>query len=199
VQIGAEAAQQLSYYKAEQGFGVLAPRSWYCFGTYGSSGSALYISPQPINTENLFSTGGSGFTGPVIEFAAEYGDTSGRFGVARIIARVFPAHRAFVRRVIAEGLEPASSFPFGPYPKDKLTYKSKEMVEFQTPPQTDGLGTQSKLQKGAYPINGVAVLVGQTPDLLLLSVRLSPDLTDLTSTIIQQAERNAARTNESEE
>jgi hypothetical protein len=67
------------------------------------------------------------------------------------IARVFPAHRAFVRKVIAEGIEPTSDFPFGPYPNDKLTYKNKEMVEYETPAHKDGLGTQSRLQKSYWP------------------------------------------------
>ena len=190
--IATEAAQRLAYYKSDQGFGVLAPRGWYCFGVYGSNGYALYVSPQQISTDNLFSTTWSGFTGPVIEIAGENGDTSGRFGVARVIARVFPAHRAFVEGVIEEGTEPASSFPFGPYPKDKLIYRSKEMVEYQTPANTDGLGTNSRLKKDANPISGVAILMGETPDLLLLSVRLSPNLADLTSTIVQQVERDAA-------
>jgi hypothetical protein len=35
-------------------------------------------------------------------------------------------------KLIAEGIEPESDFPFGPYPKDKLIYKSEELVEYQT-------------------------------------------------------------------
>src|SRR5512142_3026155 len=35
-------AAKLSYYKAENGIGVLAPRDWHCFGTYGSGGDQLY-------------------------------------------------------------------------------------------------------------------------------------------------------------
>ncbi|MGA3176757.1 MAG: hypothetical protein ABSE19_05370 [Candidatus Acidiferrum sp.] len=189
--IAAEAAHRLAYYRAEQGFGVLAPRGWYCFGVYGSNGYALYLSSQQISTDNLFSTTWSGFAGPVIEIAGESGETSGRFGVARTIARVFPAHKAFVEKVIEEGTEPASSFPFGPYPKDKLTYRSKEIVEYQTPANTDGLGTNSRLKKDASPIRGVAILMGETPDLLLLSVRLSPNLADLTPAIVKQVERDA--------
>jgi len=190
--IAAEAAQQLAYYKSEQGFGVLAPRGWYCFGVYGSDGSALYVSPQEIAAANLLSSTWSGFTGPAIELAAESGETSGRFGVSRVIARVFPAHKAFVQSVIEEGIEPADSFPFGPYPKDKLIYRSKEIVEYETPENTDGLGTNSRLKKDASPIRGVAILMGQTPDLLRLSARLSPNLADLMPAIVQQVERDAS-------
>ena len=193
--ITAEAAHQLAYYKAAEGAGVLAPRGWFCSCVYGSNGYVLYVSPQQIITAQLYSTTWNGFTGPVIEIAGESGDTSGRFGVARAIARVFPAHRAFVEKVIKEGMEPASSFPFGPYPKDKLVYRSNEIVEYETPANTDGLGTNPKLKKNANSINGVAILTGQTPDLLLLSVRLSPNQDDLKSTIIQQVEREAMHAN----
>src|SRR6185437_1740796 len=47
--IPAGAAQRLAYYKAENGFGVLAPKGWHCFGTYGSGGANLFVSPNPIN------------------------------------------------------------------------------------------------------------------------------------------------------
>jgi hypothetical protein len=186
-------ARQLAYYKAAEGPGVLGPRGWYCFGTYGSSGEALYASPSPIDAATIFSPHWKGFTGGAIELASETGDTSGRFGVARVIARVFPAHRAFVRKVIKEGLEPSSAFPFGPYPRDKLNYKGPEIVEYQTPSGADGLGTSSWLRKNANPITGVAILVGETPDLLQLSVRLPTNLTNSTPSIIRQVERDASR------
>lgn len=194
VHIPKEVAQQLAFYKAEQGFGVLAPRGWHCFETYGSSGGSLFVSPQPIDAIMLFSDTWKGFPGPVIQLSAEDGGTSGRFGVARMIARVFPSHRSFVRKVVAEGIEPASNFPSGPYPNDKLTYKGKDLVEYQTPPQTEGLGTQSRLLKNADPIGGVAMLVGEDPktgeppSLLLLALRLPPEMTNLTSAIIRQTE-----------
>jgi hypothetical protein len=192
VHIPNEAAQQLAFYKAEQGFGVLAPRGWHCFETYGSSGSSLFVSPQPIDAKMLFLDNWKGFTGPVIQLSAEDGGTSGRFGVARMIARVFPAHRSFVRKVIAEGIEPARNFPSGPYPNDKLVYRSKGLVEYQTPPQTGGLGTQSRLLKNTDPIRGVAMLVGLVkegePSLLFLAVRFPSEIAGLSSAIIQQAE-----------
>jgi hypothetical protein len=184
-------AKLLAYYKSEMGFGVLAPRGWSCFGMYGSSGYSLYVSPQQIVVADLFSNSWSDFSGPAIELVGESGDTSGRFFVAHTIARVFPAHKEFVDNVIAIGIEPATSFTFGPYPKDRLVYRDKEMAEYQTPVNTDGLGTSFRLRKNAIPIRGVAILLGQTPDLLLLSVRLPPGLTALTRTIVQQIELDA--------
>ena len=70
-------------------------------------------------------------------------------------------------------------------------YKSKTMVEYQTPAEAEGLGTLWVLQPDKTPISGLASLVGKAPDLLLLAVRLPSELGDLTSIIIQQVEREA--------
>ncbi len=194
VSIPAETAQKLAYYKAVDGLGVLGPRGWYCLETYGSSGSYLFISPQPIDTKMVFSGKWEGFTGPAIQISDVYGDTSGRFRVAETIARVFPAHMGFTRKVIAEGIESAKDFPQGPYPNDKLTYRSKEVVEYQTPANTKGLGTDSRLKENSIPIDGVAMLVSEEPNfkepsLIFLAVRLPPDQAGLTHVIIQQTEK----------
>jgi hypothetical protein len=193
VSVAAGTAQQLAYYQAARGPGVLAPRGWYCFGAYGSSGDILYVSPQPIGRETLFSSKVIRFAGPIIEISHEHGDTSGRFGVARMIARVFPAHRAFLRQVIAEDIDSADLFPTGPYPDDKLTYRNTEIVEYQTPAHAEGLGTSARLDKDASPIRGVAILTGPAPDLVFLATRLPPELNALVPAIIQQVERDAAR------
>jgi hypothetical protein len=192
--ITAEAAQRTTYYKAKEGFGVLGPRGWHCFCVYGSNGDTLFVSPEQIAASDLLTSDTwEGFKGPAIQISYDYGDTSGRFTVARTIARIFPAHREFAENVINEGIEPAASFPPGPYPKDQLVYKTKDIVEFKTPGDEVGLGTNSRLQPNADPISGVAILIGKTPDLVSLSVRLSPKLIDLVPTILQQAERDAVR------
>ncbi len=147
ISVSKEAAHRVAYYKAEEGVGVLAPRGWHCFGVYGSSGSSLYVSPDPINSAEVLSSSWRGFAGPVVQISLEYGGTSGRFAVARTIARVFPARKEFVDRVLAEGIEPASSFPYGPYPNDTIRNRGMNVVEFSTPAQADGLGTGSRLQK----------------------------------------------------
>ena len=186
VSIDRDAAKELAYYESAVGFGVLAPRGWHCLGNYGSGGASLFASPEPIYSPDWRS-------GPAVELAGWNGGTSGRFEVAQIIARVFPAHKPFADAVIADfpGLLP-SRFPYGPYPADKLTYKSKTVVEYRTPAQADGLGTHSSLKKNASPIVGAALLTGPTPDLLLLSVRLPPDLSRLAASIVRQGELDAA-------
>jgi hypothetical protein len=198
VSISAEAAQKLAYYQTEEGFGVLAPRGWNCFGTIGSNGVSLYVSPQPIGPELLFSDKWQGFTGPAIQISGFEGGTSGRYEVARAIARVFPAHMNFVRKVMSDFEEPATYYPQGPYPNDKLTYKNKETVFYQTPANTKGLGTDSALRANGSPIDGLALLVSdepsfKEPSLIFLAVRLPPDQTNLTPAIIQQVEQEASQ------
>ena len=189
--INKERAQRLAYYQTDDGWGVLAPRGWYCFETYGSNGVFLFVSPEPLDAKTIFATSWEGFTGPVVQMSVEYGGTSGRFSVAQTIARVFPAQRAFVQKVLAEGVESTSDFPFGPYPDDKLTYKNEEMVEYETPAHTDGLGTRSRIQKNSDSIRGVAILAGKDTDLFFLAARLPSEMNDLTSIIVQQVEREA--------
>jgi hypothetical protein len=188
VTIPAETAHRLAYYKAENGFGVLAPRGWHCFSTYGSDGSNLFVSPDPIDTTNLFSPDWKGLRGQAVQVSVSSGGTSGRFAVARTIARIFPDFKAFAQQVIAEGIEPASSFPSGPYPQDKLRYVDRKTVEFETPANTKGLGTDSRLPIDASPIQGVAILFGSEMDLVQLSVRLSEKDRDLVRLIVARVE-----------
>jgi hypothetical protein len=131
--------------------------------------------------------------GPVVEVGDSDGSTSGRFDVANVIARVFPAYKAFVTDFVKSEYLRLSMFTFAPFRYDKLTYKSKRMVEFRTPAQTDGLGTHRGLKKNASAIDGVAILVGPRPDLLLVSVRLPTGLTKLTSAIVKEVERDASQ------
>jgi len=191
VQIDAATAKKLAYYTADGAVGVLATRGWYCSGLYGSSGSTLLVSPEPIE-DKLLSSAWHVIAGPGIEVAEHFGDTSGRFEVSRVIARVFPAHRASVERVIKGDFAPTGGFPFGPYRGDRLTYRGDRIVEYQTAPHSEGLGTISLLEMNDRPIDGVAILQGPTPDLLLLTVRLPPEMNALAPLIIQQLERDNA-------
>jgi hypothetical protein len=184
-------ALRLAYYKAEYSSGVLAPRGWNCFSTYGSNGASIFVSPDPIDSKAFFSEDWKGFSGEVIQLSWDSGGTSGRFEVAEIIARVFPAYQTFVQNVIAEGLRPASDFPSGPYPSDKLTYRGKNIVEFETPANAQGLGTASLLLMNASPIDGVAIISGTDTDLTHLSARVPAADSDLVRFIVNRAESEA--------
>lgn len=193
VDLPAAFAKRLAFYKAEQGWGVLAPRGWYCFSTYGSAAANLYVSPDPIDSAELVSDEWTGFSGDIVQISYEYGDTSGRFGVADTIARVFPAYMSFVRGVIAEDIEPASSFPSGPYPHDKLRYLNRYTLEFETPAHEKGLGTFYGVRSNADPIFGVAALTGGAPDLVLVAMRLSERDRDLMRSILEEVEHRGAQ------
>jgi hypothetical protein len=184
--VSAQDAQKLAYYQAEEGLGALAPRGWYCFSTYGSNGSSLFVSSEPIKSSELFSVDWKGFRGSVIQVSTLNGDTSGRFEVARIIARVFPAHRAFVDDVLAEKVEPASDFPAGPFLTDRLTYHGTYCVEYWTPANTEGLGSESRLKKSDEPISGVAVLFGEELNLAYAAIRLPRGSVELGPAIVRQ-------------
>ncbi len=192
-------ADQLAWYEynGEAGqFGTLGPRGWNCFATIGSNGWTLYIAPERLDSAKLLEhKNWKGFTGPAIQLSGSDGGTSGRFEVAQAVARVFPAHRDYARKIIKEGLGPASDYPFGPFPSDHLTYKSKELVEFTTPARRHGLGTMSWLLPSDQPIIGFALLsIGPNVDteLLQLSFRLPPSLSPLGATLIQQGEADGS-------
>jgi hypothetical protein len=183
------AAFHLAYYASAQ-LGVLAPRGWHCFGLYGSNGSQLIVTPEPHNARDLFNEN-SKLTGPAVHLAAMAGDTSGRFSVARTVARLFPTYQNYVKHVVAEGIEPAADFPTGPYRTDYLTRRSATIVEFTTPANTDGIGTQSRLAKTNAPINGVALLFPDNAmNLSQVFVRLPPDLADLSRAIVESVEQS---------
>src|ERR1700686_2729719 len=91
------ASRMLAYYKSDSSAGVLAPRGWHGFGGYGTSGSNLTVVPRPMNS---FDDLGRDITGPGIQVHSISGEMSGRFSVAKVIARVFPTQRAFTESVI---------------------------------------------------------------------------------------------------
>jgi len=187
--ISAKDAQALAYYRSADGLGVLAPRGWHCEGVSGSGGYALYVSPKPMNRRRL---DWEGFDGPGIEVSHITSDASGRYEIAEIMTRVFPAYRAFARRTLELTDLPV---PDGPYAHDALTYFGEKIVEYVTPAQTEGLGTHfSWLRKNEVPVAGAAVVMEKpieaddSPDMVLLSMRHPRDLARLTPVIVHFVE-----------
>jgi hypothetical protein len=135
VPISGEDAKALAYYESGDGIGLLAPRGWYCEGASGSGGYALFLSPKPIHRSM---SGWTGLEEAAIEVNHMDGGTSGRYNVAQIITRVFPAYRAFAIRAL-DGLD--LPIPSGPYPKDALNYRGETIVEYKTRPKRKGWET----------------------------------------------------------
>jgi hypothetical protein len=117
VPIRSAIAAKLAFYKSANGLGLLAPRGWHCYGTVGSGGSQLFVTPEPVNLREYFSNAWPGFQGQVVQLVRRLGDTPGRFNVAEVIMRVFPERRSFAESVRV-GF-PGTNLPVGPYPADK--------------------------------------------------------------------------------
>jgi hypothetical protein len=104
------------------------------------------------------------------------GGTSGRFSAATYAARLFPARAAtFIQKVKDEGVVPPSDLEPEPYPMDTLRNLSDLVVEFTTPPNNRGLGTDGYLNPSQHAISGIAVLDvsdPQSPNLSILRMRL---------------------------
>jgi hypothetical protein len=181
----------LAFYQDASGDGVLAPRGWYCSGYYGSSGRSLTVSPDPATGKDSIATTTTSLKGPGINVGISFSGTSGRFEVAQIVARLFPSHMNFAKNVINEGFMPASDFPLGPHPDDILTWHNANDVEFETPANKTGMGTDG-LSPGSDPIFGEAILVDEGA--LVVDVRLPLELQMHTETILQGVRDNALAT-----
>ena len=181
----ADAAALALYVSANHA--VLAPRDWQCEENGGSSGSFLIVAPRGVSlAENM--------TGPGIQVTWLPAGTSGRFEVARVDAQLFPQERGFVKSVVDEGSAATHSFPTGPVPSDRLKHLTDDMVEFETPPDHDGLGTESWLAKGPLPIRGVAVLKPQEEGNVETAViRLASTQDALAGTILADLEKRLQR------
>jgi len=101
----------------------------------------LFVTPEPINTQEVFAPEWRGLRGPAIEISERHADQNGDlFEKAEIIARVFPAYKTHAAALM-DGFDfPENSLRFGPYPTDQLTCKGQAIVEYRTPPETEGLG-----------------------------------------------------------
>lgn len=189
IEIDPNLAVGLAYYQSGVGPGLLAPSGWFCFGAYGSSGSTFLVTRQPISGLSDLKWP---LIGPVVELDRTSGDTSGRFEVAQVVARVFPKYKALVLEVIKFFGFFEQEITYGPFSTDQLTYRGDRMVEYRTPPNTEGLGTLTKrLGVSGDAIEGVAMLQGKDPDLLLLSVRLPSEMKGDSAPIIRYLEHEA--------
>lgn len=176
-------ARKLAYYRSAH-MAALAPRGWHCFGLYGSNGSILIVTPERHGTKDLIYKV-SPLIGPAVQISSSDSGTSGRFEVARIAARLFPKMKDFVQGVIDEKIpfsSDAGNFPYGPYPTDIIRRQTDSDVEFETPANLDGMGTQSRLKKNSYPINGIARM--SEDGALMMVVRMPPNLRYLTPMIM---------------
>lgn len=182
--VAGAAAARLAWYAAADGTGVLAPRGWRCFGTYGSNGSVLVVAPRPLGWKVV--TGRRGLDGPAVQLEALIGDTAGRFEVAPIAAQLFPAARGYVREFEAEH-NGGRRLPDRPVATDRVARLSDAIVRYTTPAGHQGLGTASHLRAGPLPIEGAAVLdMADDMSLTMIHVRLMRPDHGLAAVIVDQ-------------
>jgi hypothetical protein len=183
VAVPSDMVSRLAYYSASNasGEGILGPKGWDCFGTYGSSGSQLFVVPQKMG-DNILDRFQRLKNGPAIIRSVSIGDTSGRFAVAHIAARLFPTARNFVEAVRGEGIDSEENYKFVPWPEDHVKYLSEFVVSFTTSKGRRGAGTESGLIPNSDPISGLIMANGigdnidhsgdaTSPYLLTLTVR----------------------------
>lgn len=143
----------VAYYKGAQGVGVFAPAGWHCLVVYGSNGATTMVTPKPFPSSlpNLGS-----LSAPAITLSVIDGGTSGRFDVASYGSMLFPdLSRDFVKQVEAEGIVSKKDIERPKYPDDELKYLSESLVEFKTPANKNGLGTQGYIRMGNTPVSGL--------------------------------------------
>jgi hypothetical protein len=195
LRLPAAAGPRLAYYSTSEspGTGVLGPRGWDCFGVYGSDGSQLYVVPQKMSGE-ILGRPRRIKDGPAIVRGISFGETSGRFAVAHVAARLFPKARKFVDAVRDEGIDARENYKFVPWTDDRIKYLADFVVSFTTPAGREGAGTASALTPGQQPISGLIIAHGigddadqtsdaNSPYLSTLTVRLSPRDVDLYAAI----------------
>ncbi len=188
VHFAPDLALKLAWYEGKYAQGVLAPRGWHCSVAYGSNGATTYVSPERLRRSALPFQAVQGVRGPAVKLSEMLGGTSGRWAVAGMISRVFPAYLDFATDVRRE-FPATDPFPSGPYAPDRLHYLNDHALEYLTPAGSNGLGTTSFLLPSDSPIQGVEMLTGADTDLISLATRLPPELGSLAPVIAQEVER----------
>lgn len=191
-------AARLAYYGLVSGNGVLAPRGWDCWGFTADTGGSTIVLPQPLDPKKFWS-GKLSIKGPFVIQSYTFGGTYGRFQVMDRGSRFFPEHPGLKRlrqtnfelfddRAETPGAKPPPAPK--PYPEKYLTRFSDTELSYRTAPGKAGIGTGGMIKPGVDAVIG-AVRIDLYPgydeiDLVDVSVRLSPDLADLTPVILGQ-------------
>jgi hypothetical protein len=178
-------AAQIAYYSAAHTPGVFAPKGWHCLAWDGSSGSILLVTPQRIAPPYYPLPV---VTGPAVMIQFSDGAASGRFHVAITAAQLFSVVGSeFIARVKQEHLISDSSFDTKSYPDDQLRYLSDRFVQYTTPANRTGLGTEAMLEMSNTPIRGLTILnlAGETDSLVEVRVRLPAALNSVGEAILQ--------------
>ena len=150
VDMPAAAAAKLALYVGH-GLGFLAPRGWKCGGDWGSAIGSLWASPQTGDTD----------TGPVIVMMAGSAETEpGVSFVRRYCSQYFQkicSKSDFLKSAQQQGslIEGESLVPR--FDTDTLNYTSDSQLQYRTPADHRGLGTEI-LNATRYSPNDLSTL-----------------------------------------
>lgn len=175
----AASARRLALYRGRS-LGVLAPRDWQCKAVYGAIGTTLLITPQALDWTELHTDG------PAIQAVFVVGDTGGRIESASIAARFFPElMRDYILRVSAHAMVPVDRLmAVTPYPEDRVKRLSPTLVQFETPANREGFGTDSLLNRSGQPVSGLVAINPSNGDIYELFVRLPASERRLEQTLL---------------
>jgi hypothetical protein len=186
VAINPALTDQLAFYQAQDGQGVLAPRGWHCVAMYGAGTVRLVVMPQIDRASAVAGKLQVSGSAVEVESAEGKGGGAGAVAVAALSARLFPVRQDWALQTLKDAGLPAVA---GPFPHDVLTYQNDVVVQFRTPANQDGFGTE-RFGRGAEPIDGVALLMDQ--DSVLVQVRFPEAMRKLTTSILKQVEQDVA-------
>jgi hypothetical protein len=177
--------EQITYYKAESSPGVYGPKGWSCRAWNGSNGTILVVTPKRIEPPYFPLPA---IAGPAVMVQSSDAGTSGRIHVAIVASQLFPlVGDEFITGVKHEHLISDSSFDVVPYPDDQLRYLSDRFVEYTTPPNRTGLGTDGLIKVSNLPIRGLTILnlEAEVNSLIEVRVKLPASLNSVSAAIVQ--------------
>ncbi len=114
---------------------VLAPRGWTCEGDESDNLISLFVSPA----------GGDPHTGPAIIIESRSRENAfGNIIITSYVERYFPkfANQRDVASIFSDNPSLTKSDLLAPsYKTDKISYRNSSIMEFQTPSNREGLGS----------------------------------------------------------
>lgn len=178
-------AAQIAYYGAADLPGVYAPRGWHCVAWNGSNGRILIATPQRLQPPYFPPPV---ITGPAVAIQSTSGEGIGRFHVAIVAAELFPVVGGeFVKDIRQEHLISDSSFDSQRFADDWVQYLSDRFVQYTTPANRSGLGTEGIFATSNLPVRGLAILNLESEVIALteVHVRLPSALNSVQEAIMQ--------------
>ena len=178
-------AEQLAFYRSLNSPGVYAPRGWSCHGWDGSNGTILVVTPRPLAPPFYPPPA---IAGPAVMIQSSDAGSSGRFHVAIVAAQLFALIAdQFIATIRQEHVISDSALQAVPDPDDQIQYISDRLVQFTTPANRTGLGTDGMFALSDWAVRGLIILnlERDVNSLTEVRVRLPAPLNAVAATVVQ--------------